>query len=74
MRRTLAALLADLGEGFVRTHRSAAVAVVQVSAVLAGEHGDAEVLLRSGARVPCSRAQRAALQAALQAGALPPKA
>jgi two-component system LytT family response regulator len=73
MRRTLAALLADLGEAFVRTHRSAAVAVAQVSAVLAGEHGDAEVLLHNGARVPCSRAQRTALQAALQAGARVPR-
>lgn len=73
MRRTLAALLADLGAGFVRTHRSAAVAVAQVSAVLAGEHGDAEVLLHNGARVPCSRAQRAALLAALQASTRVPR-
>lgn len=72
MRRTLAALLADLGTGFVRTHRSAAVALAHVSAVLAKDHGDAEVLVRGGARVPCSRAQRAALQAALQAAALGP--
>jgi two-component system LytT family response regulator len=65
MRRTLAALLADLGPGFMRTHRSAAVALAQVAAVLPGERGDAELLLRGGARVPCSRAQRAAVQAAL---------
>ncbi|MCC6851064.1 MAG: response regulator transcription factor [Rubrivivax sp.] len=70
MRRTLAALLADLGAGFVRTHRSAAVALAQVQAVLPGERGDAELLLRGGARVPCSRAQRAAVQAALAGRAL----
>lgn len=66
MRRTLAALLADLGAGFVRTHRSAAVAVAHVTAVLPGERGDAEVLLRGGAKVACSRQHRAALQAALR--------
>lgn len=65
MRRTLAALLADLGAGFVRTHRSAAVALAHVTAVLPGERGDAQVLLRGGARVPCSRPYRAALRVAL---------
>jgi len=65
MRRTLAALLADLGPAFVRTHRSAAVALAQVMALLPGERGDAEVLLRGGARAPCSRQQRALVQAAL---------
>ena len=67
MRRTLAALLADLGAGFVRTHRSAAVVLAHVMAVLPGERGDAEVLLRGGARVQCSRQHRGALQAALRA-------
>ena len=66
MRRTLAALLADLGEGFIRTHRSNAVAIAAVMAVLPGERGDAELLLRGGARVPCSRQYRAALHAALR--------
>ncbi len=66
MRRTLASLLADLGAAFMRTHRSAAVAVAQVMAVLPGERGDAELLLRGGVRVPCSRPHRAALEATLQ--------
>jgi two-component system LytT family response regulator len=61
MRRTLAALLADLGEAFVRTQRSAAVAIAQVQAVESLAKGDATVLLRSGARVPCSRQHRAQL-------------
>lgn len=65
MRRTLAALLADLGGAFVRVHRSAAVAIAHVQAVLPGERGDAVLLLRGGARVPCSRQQREAVQAAL---------
>lgn len=67
LRRTLATLLADLGPGFVRTHRGAAVALAQVQAVLAREHGEAEVLLRGGQRAPCSRGHRAALTAALTA-------
>lgn len=69
LRRPLAALLADLGPGFVRTHRSAAVALAQVEAVLPREGGEAEVLLRGGARAPCSRTRRRALHDALQAAA-----
>ena len=65
MRRTLAALLQDLGEGFVRTHRGAAVALAHVASVLPREKGDATVVLRGGATLPCSRTHRAALVARL---------
>jgi two-component system LytT family response regulator len=61
MRRTLAGLLADLGAGFMRVHRSAAVALAHVTAVEPEEKGDATVVLRDGARVACSRQHRAAL-------------
>jgi len=61
MRRTLAGLLADLGDGFVRVHRSAAVALAQVASVESNDKGDATVVLRSGAQVACSRAFRAGL-------------
>ena len=61
MRRTLAGLLEDLGESFVRCHRSAAVAIAQVAKVQSRDKGDATLLLRSGAEVPCSRQFRAAL-------------
>jgi two-component system LytT family response regulator len=61
MRRTLAGLLADLGPRFVRTHRSAAVALGQVAAVQPRDKGDATVVLRSGAEVPCSRQYRGEL-------------
>src|SRR5262249_56853998 len=44
MRRTLAGLLEDLGDGFVRTHRSAAVAVAHVTAVDPLDKGDAPVV------------------------------
>ena len=65
MRRTLLGLLQDLGSGFVRTHRSAAVALHQVAAVDAQSKGDAVVVLHSGVQVPCSRQYRAALLARL---------
>jgi two-component system LytT family response regulator len=65
MRRTLAGLLDDLGESFVRTHRGAAVALAQVAVVQPRAKGDATVVLRSGAEVPCSRQHRAALMARL---------
>jgi two-component system LytT family response regulator len=61
LRRTLAGLLADLGEGFVRVHRSAAVALAQVAEVKPNDKGDAVLRLASGAEVACSRAFRGAL-------------
>jgi two-component system LytT family response regulator len=61
MRRTLAGLLEDLGDGFVRTHRSAAVAVAHVTAVDPLDKGDATVVVRGGVAVPCSRQHRHAL-------------
>jgi two-component system LytT family response regulator len=67
LRRTLAALLADLGDGFVRTQRSAAVALAHIAAIEALPKGDAAVALRSGTRVPCSRQYRAQLVERLKA-------
>jgi two-component system LytT family response regulator len=61
LRRTLAGLLEDLGGGFMRVHRSAAVALSQVAHVQPNDKGDALLTLRSGAQVLCSRAHRAAL-------------
>ncbi|MFO1268148.1 MAG: LytTR family DNA-binding domain-containing protein [Rubrivivax sp.] len=65
MRRTLAALVHDLGEGFARTHRGAAVALAQVREVQPLDKGDARLVLRDGTTVPCSRQHRAALVARL---------
>jgi two-component system LytT family response regulator len=65
MRRTLAGLLSDLGEGFIRTHRGAAVALGQVVEVKPLTKGDATVVVRSGGLLPCSRQHRAALLARL---------
>lgn len=61
LRRTLTALLADLGDRFVRTQRGAAVALAQVASVQSLAKGDASVVLKSGAQVPCSRQHRALL-------------
>ncbi|MFL9872945.1 LytR/AlgR family response regulator transcription factor [Paraburkholderia megapolitana] len=66
MRRTLTALLNDLDPMFVRTHRGAAIALAAVLAVRPEGKGDATVVLRSGAEVPCSRQHRAALMQRLQ--------
>lgn len=65
LRRTLAGLLADLGPGFERIHRSHAVALTAVAQVLPAPKGDALVQLRDGVELPCSRALRAGLLAAL---------
>ncbi len=68
LRRTLTALLADLGDTFVRTQRGAAVALAQVASVQALTKGDATVVLQSGTQVPCSRQHRAQLVQRLAAG------
>ncbi|MBN8494895.1 MAG: response regulator transcription factor [Burkholderiales bacterium] len=65
LRRTLDGLLADLGPGFVRIHRSRAVALAAVSRVEAAERGNATVHLRNGAALACSRAWRKGLDQAL---------
>jgi two-component system LytT family response regulator len=66
MRRTLESLLKDLAPAFVRTHRSAAVALAGVQAVRPRGKGEIVVVLHSGTEVPCSRQHRAALMRHLQ--------
>ncbi|HEX8613128.1 MAG TPA: LytTR family DNA-binding domain-containing protein [Telluria sp.] len=61
MRQTLAGLLDKLGPGFMRCHRRAAVQLAWIERVEAWGKGDCELVLRDGARVPCSRQYRAAL-------------
>jgi two-component system LytT family response regulator len=55
MRQTLAGLLDKLGPRFVRCHRRAAVQLDWIDSVVALDKGDCELVLRGGARVPCSR-------------------
>ena len=61
LRRALTALLADLGDTFVRTQRGAAVALAHVASVQSLTKGDATVILKGGAQVPCSRQFRTQL-------------
>jgi two-component system, LytTR family, response regulator len=65
LRQTLAGLVDRLGAGFIRCHRRAAVAVGWIDKVVTLDKGDGELLLRGGARVPCSRQYRADVLARL---------
>jgi two-component system LytT family response regulator len=67
MRQTMAGLLDKLGPRFVRCHRRAAVQLDWVSGIEVLDKGDGELLLRGGARVPCSRQYRADVVERLQA-------
>lgn len=61
MRQTLTGLLDKLGPRFVRCHRRAAVQLDWIESVVALDKGDCELVLRGGARVPCSRQYKAAV-------------
>jgi two-component system LytT family response regulator len=65
LRQTLAGLLEQLGSAFIRCHRRAAVQTDSIETVVALEKGDCELVLRGGARVPCSRQYRASVMALL---------
>ena len=65
MRQTLSGLLGKLGPRFMRCHRRAAVQLDWIESVVALDKGDCELVLRGGARVPCSRQYRAAVMEAL---------
>lgn len=61
MRRTLGALMSDLGSSFVRVHRSSAVALGKIREVKHKPGGEATVVLAGGLEVACSRQYRSAL-------------
>ena len=65
LRQSLAGLLASLGPRFIRCHRRAAVQLDWIERVLTDDKGDGALLLRGGARVPCSRQYRADVMARL---------
>jgi len=67
LRRTLSGLLDDLGAGFVRTHRGAAVALAHVVQLEPLGKGDARITLHGGQAAPCSRQYRDALVSRLAA-------
>lgn len=69
LRETLAALQTSLDpERFVRTHRSAIVALPRVAAMQRLPSGDHELCLHSGARVGLSRSHRAAFERVWRGG------
>lgn len=65
LRQSLGALLDQLGAGFVRCHRRAAVRLAAIERIEPLDKGDCQLVLRSGARVQCSRQYRPALVALL---------
>lgn len=67
MRQTLAGLVEKLGPRFLRCHRRAAVQLDWIASIQPLDKGDSELILRGGARVPCSRQYRTELIERLQA-------
>jgi two-component system LytT family response regulator len=65
LRQTLGGLVERLGPDFVRCHRRAAVRLAWIERVVPLDKGDCELVLRSGARVPCSRQHRSAVMEGL---------
>jgi two-component system LytT family response regulator len=61
LRQTLGGLADRLGPAFLRCHRRAAVQLAWIERVVPLDKGDCELVLRGGARVPCSRQYRAAV-------------
>jgi two-component system, LytTR family, response regulator len=61
LRQTLAGLAGRLEPAFLRCHRRAAVQLAWIERVVPLDKGDCELVLRGGARVPCSRQYRAAV-------------
>ena len=58
LRQTLAASAQRLGSTFARCHRSYLVRCDQIARFESNGHGDGELCLHSGARLPCSRQYR----------------
>ncbi|MCC4234109.1 LytTR family DNA-binding domain-containing protein [Sphingobium soli] len=65
VRQPVAALLAQLGPGFVRVHRSVVVRTSLVTAMETRRNGDGELELAGGKRVRFSRSFRGELEKAL---------
>jgi two-component system, LytTR family, response regulator len=62
LRRTLSELEGDLGEGFIRIHRSIIVNVERIQGLELQNAGEYEVVLKSSARLRLSRRFRKRLQ------------
>lgn len=66
LRQTLSGLLDRLGPAFMRCHRRFLVCVDKISHIESLSKGDAQLHLKSGATVPCSRQYREELLARLE--------
>ena len=71
LRRTLSELEGDLGDGFIRIHRSIIVNVERIQGLELQNAGEYEVLLESNVRLRLSRRFRKRLQERLEALATP---
>jgi two-component system LytT family response regulator len=67
IRRTMAELERDLGDGFIRIHRSTIVNLDRVAGLELQSSGDYAVVLRTGTRLRLSRRYKQALQSRLMA-------
>ena len=67
LRRTLSELEGDLGDGFIRIHRSIIVNVERIQGIELQSAGEYEVVLKSGVRLRLSRRFRKRLQNRLDA-------
>lgn len=67
IRRTMTELERDLGDTFIRIHRSTIVNLARVSGLELQSSGDYAVVLRSGVRLRLSRRHKPALQSRLMA-------
>lgn len=67
IRRTMAELERDLGDGFIRIHRSTIVNLARVGGLELQSSGDFAVVLNSGIRLRLSRRYKPALQSRLMA-------
>ena len=73
VRRTMAELERDLGDAFIRIHRSTIVNVARVSGLELQSSGEYAVVLSTGNRLRLSRRYRQALQSRLTATELRPR-
>lgn len=71
LRRTLSELEGDLGDGFIRIHRSIIVNVERIQGLELQTAGEYEVVLKSGVRLRLSRRFRKRLQDRLAALSVP---
>jgi two-component system, LytTR family, response regulator len=73
IRRTMAELERDLGDNFLRIHRSTIVNLARVGGLELQSSGDYAVVLSSGVQLRLSRGYKQALQSRLMAAQVQPR-